>query len=84
MPEPAPSLLKSVRESTLTAVLVAHADAPPLVATVPLTVSAPPVGAALSSRNVSVSSPVLPAGVTVSTEVTSFWPGAVVAAGLNV
>ena len=84
MPEPAPSLLKSVRESTLTAVLVAHADTPPLVATVPSTVSEPPVGAALSSRKVSVSLPVLPVGVTVSTEETIFWPGAVIAAGLNV
>ncbi len=73
-----------MRESTLTVVLVAHVETPPLVATVPLTVRAPPVGAALSSRKVSVSSPLLPVGVTVSTEETSCWPGAVVAAGLNV
>ena len=73
-----------MRESTVTLVLVAHVDTPPLVASVPSTVSAPPVGAALSSRNVSVLSLVLPVGVTVSTEETSFWPGAVIAAELNV
>jgi hypothetical protein len=42
-----------------------------------VTVSVPPVGGALSSRNVSVSSPEL---LRRSTDVTPFWPGGVVAA----
>ena len=54
-----------------------NAVAPAGVAETPFTASVPPVGAALSSRNVSVSSPELARR---STEVTAFWPGGVVAA----